>query len=236
MRQRGEKFFKYKSLENIEYIIDMVKSNRIYVPKVSQLNDPLEGICNMNFGFAGCSYYVDTGTVHPHYDSVRNSYGVLSLTTRKDSIVMWTHYAGGFNGICVEFENMGSFITAEPVTYTEELLDSKKIGDSFDIIAYNSLRRKATEWSYEDEYRIIRKIDSAASKYINVKQGEIKRIYIGYMVENDTKVLLDRCCDTMGIETKVVFVNPYKYSIQAISLKQYMDNFKQYNGGVYRCG
>lgn len=127
------------------------------MPKVSQLNDPLEGICNMNFGFAGSSYYSGTGTVHPQYADVLNSYRVLALTTKKYSVVMWTHYAAQFKGICIEFEDRGSFTDSVPVIYTDDLLDSRTCGDSFDRVAYNSLRRKSSEWSYEDEYRIISK-------------------------------------------------------------------------------
>lgn len=233
----GGRLYKYKSVEKMDQIIDIVEKQRIYMPKVSQLNDPLEGVCNMNFGFAGCSYYHDTGTLHPHYSSVLNSYRVLALTIKKDSVVMWTHYAVQFDGICIEFEDRGSFTDAVPVTYTDYLLDSRICGDSFDRVAYNSLRRKSSEWSYEDEYRIISKtaVGGEDKEYLELLPGELKCVYIGYRVDNKLKLYLNQLCNDKKIETKVMFVNPYKYTPEALPLMQYLENFREYDGEMNRC-
>ncbi len=52
--------YKYKSVDNIqnlEHTLDIIKNNRLYLPNRNQLNDPLEGVTDMDFGFAGCRYY-----------------------------------------------------------------------------------------------------------------------------------------------------------------------------------
>lgn len=230
------RFYKYKSLEKIEYIIDMIENNRLYMPRTLELNDPLEGICKMNFGFAGCSYYHGTGTIHPCYCNTLNTYRVLALASRKDSVVMWAHYADEFKGICVEFENnAASLQEAKPVIYTDERIDSKVFEGSFDELAYNALQRKALEWSYEEEYRIIKKIDET-DEYINLLPNEIKCIYIGYMVPKTIKMFLADWCRYHNIETRIMFVNPYRYALEDVSLKDYLEKCNEYDGTMYKCG
>lgn len=102
--------------------------------------------------------------------------GILCLVAKPNDILMWSHYAEGHKGVCLEFQfKLGEFgdvpignrfapVCALPVCYAEEFPD-------FDFVEYSiSCKRneaarlqflktifltKAMAWKYEQEYRII---------------------------------------------------------------------------------
>ena len=101
---------------------------------------------------------------------------ILSLTTKQDNLLMWSHYGDSHKGICLEytsnqiekllFENKmtkDDFIFAK-VIYSEKrfsiadlsffkyFIDEKMINYLFRIEMYFT---KFEDWSYEDEYRFI---------------------------------------------------------------------------------
>lgn len=79
--------------------------------------------------------------------------GVLCLSEVPNNILMWSHYADGHKGFCLQFENTD--IRAQKVKYSE----------SYPVINYLltpeedqrelTLLTKTIHWSYEKEWRII---------------------------------------------------------------------------------
>jgi hypothetical protein len=81
--------------------------------------------------------------------------GVLSLTSKPDSVLMWSHYANSHKGFCLEFDTSAEpFASARKVQYRETR-------HSFDVdarpeeTATNFLLAKHKDWEYEDEWRLI---------------------------------------------------------------------------------
>ncbi len=93
---------------------------------------------------------------------------IYCLTSRADSVLMWSHYAEQHKGVCLEYD-----ATQEPIRRAYEVLykeslpalgpdmltDAKAMVDGV-------LLNKAAAWSYEEEYRILardRSVDPAFS-------------------------------------------------------------------------
>ncbi len=81
--------------------------------------------------------------------------GVLSLTSKHDSVLMWSHYANSHKGFCLEFDTSAKpFASARKVQYRETRY-------AFDVdarpeeTATNFLLTKHKDWVYEDEWRLI---------------------------------------------------------------------------------
>lgn len=213
-------FFKYKSVENddkTEYVLDIIKNNRMYLSSRKDLNDPLEGICDISFGFAGSNYYAGTPFLHPHYEEVVSKIRVLSLTKKMNSIVMWSHYGSMFNGICIELDDSKTLYNARKVVYSDKIVEAEKFS-SMQEIAEEAFLHKAKEWTYEEEYRIISK-----NEFIKLLPGEIKCVHIGYAVPEDKVDLLRKECISQGVETRFVFVNPYEYKAESKTFDEYTD-------------
>lgn len=83
---------------------------------------------------------------------------VFCMTERKDSILMWSHYAGYHTGFCLEFQTDNPlFSRARPIIYSEDL-------PCQDFIEFMSpgpnrmppwyLVTKLKDWEYEKEWRL----------------------------------------------------------------------------------
>jgi hypothetical protein len=84
---------------------------------------------------------------------------VFCMTQRKDSIVMWSHYAEYHTGFCLEFRTDNSlFSQARPIIYSDDL-------PCQDFIEFMSPRpnrmvpwylvTKRKDWEYEKEWRLV---------------------------------------------------------------------------------
>lgn len=86
-----------------------------------------------------------------------NSAGVLSLTSRYDHVLMWSHYASSHSGICLRFKiREASWIkSAQKVIYSADRPIMNVIRDEAKDMQRKAILTKADFWSYEDEWRII---------------------------------------------------------------------------------
>ena len=91
------------------------------------------------------------------------SQGVLSLSARWDSSLMWSHYADNHKGICIEFDatalshpNLGAVDYLAPRRIrASDLFDWKKrlSGDAGQRVRNTYFFSKANPWRYEKEWR-----------------------------------------------------------------------------------
>jgi hypothetical protein len=87
-----------------------------------------------------------------------NSAGVLSLSTKHNNILMWSHYADSHRGVCFRFKASSTtpfFGRAQPVIYQSARPVLNPIRDNSDTQVDAALLTKAELWSYEDEWRIV---------------------------------------------------------------------------------
>lgn len=99
--------------------------------------------------------------------------GVLCLSTRYDSPLMWSHYADQHRGICVEFDvsKLPPGALRKVVYGTSREVAASSIRnwlreDSLQAreeIERACLLTKSTEWNYEEEYRLLGPIGSQTS-------------------------------------------------------------------------
>ena len=95
--------------------------------------------------------------------------GIISLTEKKDSILMWSHYADAHKGIVVEFNALDPFFNNEleykllPVRYGESRLNT--CGKYIDEPYFH----KSTEWQYEKEHRLLLDLYKADVNLIAIK-------------------------------------------------------------------
>lgn len=104
--------------------------------------------------------------------------GVLSLSARNDSILMWSHYADHHKGLCLGYKNNLGFerTRIHRVRYSEDrnndhiaqylLSLGESPNESLQRIFQEALLTKYKDWFYEEEWRIIGDIgvlDYAAS-------------------------------------------------------------------------
>ena len=88
--------------------------------------------------------------------------GVLSLTEKRDDILMWALYAAGHTGLCLEFKASSTtpfFGWAQPVVYSEAYPQVNILKNTSDESTSDERTQliliKSDHWAYESEWRII---------------------------------------------------------------------------------
>jgi hypothetical protein len=131
--------------------------------------------------------------------NVHKTFGILSLTTKMDNLLMWAHYGVCHRGFCVGldsellFDAVGG--TLGRVLYADEfplmpLFDA----DIKDTIKY--LNTKSTHWEYEDEYRLTKA--EASNKAFTIPKEAIKEVIIGCNMPADQQAAI---CDAVEKHT-----------------------------------
>lgn len=146
---KPEKLYKYRSLsgDSFKFTQSILMNNRIYFPTQIELNDSFEGLFRIEIPGLLPSAIIPVKT------------GILSLTSKRDDILMWSHYADSHKGICLEFDTSipdSPFALAQPVKYKAKF-DDMTFDADFDAaqVSESVSLTKSRHWKYEKEWRVI---------------------------------------------------------------------------------
>jgi hypothetical protein len=132
---------------------------------------------------------------------------ILSFTTKPDDVLMWSHYADSHRGICLQFDkelladvSPGKQLLDEEyglldVEYDDNMrllneFASEELATQF---IKSSMTRKAREWRYEDEWRLIagdHKDVSKAGIQITLVNNSLTGIVFGCDIPADHRELV----------------------------------------------
>jgi len=116
------------------------------------------------------------------------NFGILSLTSKKSNLLMWSHYSNSHRGFCVGFDKfklwdlIGGVLG--PVIYQTEF-PAVGLFDNNPNALTTLLMTKSPEWEYENEYRITKVF--AARKIYQFPNDAILEIILGYKMPDAEK-------------------------------------------------
>lgn len=144
-----------------------------------------------------------------------NNKGVLSLSTKNDNILMWSHYTYNHKGVCFGFEfTEPVFLNQKRVRYQTHYDDIWGWLHTDEEIIQRILYSKAIDWQYEDEYRIIR--DKVGVERFH--PSSLKEVIFGSMMEEKDKNEIISECEKYGLfpiyKEAVIDVETYKINIK----------------------
>jgi len=106
--------------------------------------------------------------------ATNNHLGILCLTTRNDNNLMWAHYAESHGGVCLEFDvskDLDTFCFPKAVDYDDSIRRYNYVRSWINrkgMDVTESIFHKTSDWSYEQEYRVVR-IDGAGIVSFNIE-------------------------------------------------------------------
>lgn len=185
------RLFKFRSIENFDFALDILRSHRLYCADWRALNDPMEGF------FA---YWTTPGS-EKHLNAAAEGLSVqkrgkriCSLSATFDSHLLWAHYASGFKGLAIEVEIPDDDPLVHKVDYRPDRFFSISPDDFKNTkLSDRVLTSKHEDWTYEQEVRIL-----TMNEWYPLSQP-IRRVIAGFRMPTIEFEKLRTICAAEGI-------------------------------------
>ncbi|WP_306350635.1 DUF2971 domain-containing protein [Flavobacterium sp. '19STA2R22 D10 B1'] len=162
------------------------------------------------------------------FPMIDNHYGVLCMSAKWNSILMWSHYGDYHKGFCIGFneEKMresGLFGKGGPVTYSENFPIINPL-DNEDrmIVSFYQTYYKSVEWSYEEEYRFTNLMfPEKPSNEMRIKvfaENCIEEINLGVNIEPSHKEEIIVEAKKRNIKIYQLIKIPFKFEFDRIEI------------------
>ncbi len=170
--------YKYRSLKNFKFFVDILINQRLYASPYFELNDPMEGY-----------YLYSKGSMSEEIlkkiKGEKEKIRICSLTRDCYNELMWSHYADGHHGMVIGVEIDNTRYKVKPVIYDGLMNVSNFNTFSQYRTAIEILSHKLSVWQYEREERVF----TNGKTFVNV---EIKKIIIGQRMSNSDKSIIKK--------------------------------------------
>jgi len=227
--------YKYRSLANLEHVLDIILNQRLHCSTYPELNDPFEGLFVTTTTITAADFLKNKIAIplfaklpikRKKVNEAKDLFGgaidkvkVCSLSSDLNDVRLWSYYADGHKGIVFEID-FSELETIYEVTCSEEL-PSSSWWDLFTILGtkpsvHEILSRKTKHWGFESEYRIIDETKHLEEgKFFGIK-NRIKAIYLGTRTSDKHRELLKKIVQgkipiwTTRVNNEKVIVEPDK--------------------------
>lgn len=168
--------YKYKRLDDLWQILDIIINQQMWCARWDTLNDPLEGRYEVFFEEPASNFI-------SRVNQSRDEWRICSLSEDLHNFLLWSHYGAGHRGVAIEIDIPENTPELEKICYIP-------FSPIFtDINQSNTDQRglftcKTQGWEYEKEYRILSKQD-----FFKLP-NPIKRIFLGPKVPVDRIIAL----------------------------------------------
>lgn len=216
-----DRLYKYYSLSGIE---STIKDNTLKWSLLSEVNDPFEAIpagwdktsikqCIPDYQVEDLAHIDALFDAEKVKELISQITSFVSFSECANKILMWAHYAEKFTGACLEFSTeiiQREIDCLERVTYAKPDEERKRCPLPYDDRGDNNpeyqkrvrefLAFKASEWAYEEEWRLIVppmakiiRCKREGDKYIlvsEIPQGAVTKLIFGYNMPTPTRLAL----------------------------------------------
>jgi len=143
--EMSEMLYKYRSLENFKYFVDIILNNRLHASLYKNLNDPMEGM-----------YYLLTKdyekTIVDKLREEKGKFKICSLSRKNNDELMWSHYADGQRGVAIGVKIDKTKYDIQRIKYHG--FPNIHSDDLTNQTAQEILCNKLEAWNYEQEERV----------------------------------------------------------------------------------
>jgi hypothetical protein len=152
---------------------------------------------------------------------IKNNFGICSLTSQNDNLLMWSHYANSHTGFCIGLDSEKIFLSVLGI------LKKMHYSDVFPIIPMfgsgpldmiELLMTKSTHWQYEEEFRLIR--TDSTNKTFNFDNTAIKEIILGCKIDSKDKeeIVSIAKSKNVGIKTYDSLIDQNEFKLNLVEI------------------
>lgn len=233
------KLYRYRSNLNWGYSEPIIEKNEVYLCCLDKQNDPFEFAFKDDFDEIvrqvpelrqGTditwlnSALIAQDAWNKNRDelySYKSKMSIACFCEEKDNILLWAHYANCNKGFCIEYSALDLLQKFQcfllPVVYQDSFPVLPNINEiealSSYRVAFERVSTKSKIWSYEKEWRVIRKLEITDNHYVDFPKPTA--IYLG---TNASKILENRLlelCVAKKISLYKMKPDEYSYSLNS---------------------
>jgi hypothetical protein len=162
----NEVLYKYRSLDNWKFVLDILVNSRLHAAPFQSLNDPMEGRY----------FYFGAAVTQGFRKAIHNSKqrrNICSLSRARTNTLLWSYYAGGHTGVAVGVQRpqIGGKhdVEVRDVRYDSGVhIGQDAVRRNPDAVALDILTQKQLPWQHENEVRVF-----APTTFVPVKLMEL---------------------------------------------------------------
>lgn len=140
-------YYKYRSLKDFKFFVDIIVNNRLYAATYTELNDPMEGRYTSSAG-------VIERRIKDDIKAKKQTTRICSLSADCSDGLLWAHYADGHKGVVLGITIDKEFIPKK-VKYNGLAAIEIPCPDNFKESLEIIFTHKEQAWAYEQEFRVL---------------------------------------------------------------------------------
>jgi hypothetical protein len=131
--------------------------------------------------------------------------GILCLSMKRDDILMWSHYADGHTGFCLEFakEGLKSWNFCAPIRYRKSYPTFKEFANYPRELHRLFLLRKSEHWKHEKEWRVIANCEIPRNRYQRFPDHLLTGVILGCLMPEKNIDMVRRWAKSRKIPPKL---------------------------------
>lgn len=217
----GYSLYRYRSFN--ENNLQAVENENMWMSHPKDFNDPFEFSFELEHDHAIYDICKDITGLVPLIEKTRSSkieelrqrtlqkFTLCCFMEDNKSELMWSHYADGHQGFCIEYDFSESefYNFVHPVCYRNSVYTMKNSDNPARF--FPVMITKSVVWSYENEWRII----FSSHKHGLQKAPRIRAIYLGVKSSAEDCQKMAEICKKKTIDLYQMHIKPCTYEIFA---------------------
>jgi len=213
---------RYRSLVRNAHAIDeeieSVLENYIYCADFSRMNDPMEGFYRPSKLLKGSADY---RAILRDITNSKSDVGIACFSETDENVLMWTHYAGNYTGICISYsgsellKGLSDSASLVRLAYVDEPpMIFPSHAQNADNAAVRILSQKKYNWAYEREWRIL----ATVGKVSLGRAKAVKRISFGSRIDPVHRDKILNAIRGTNIEAYSMEIDGYDHTWESIAV------------------
>lgn len=197
--------YKYRTYDQARQIIS---NPALFFPSYENLNDPFECFAEIECSASKAEWYQyillqgipqedavywsemiskdksrQQEVISEAIEAIKKQIGILSLSINPLETLLWSHYAQGHMGVCIEFDllkDIETFNFPIEVIYDNDVIKFNYIRTQIresGVTNTTPLYHKTKDWEYEAEYRVLKL--GQANKLVKINPHAISSVIFG---------------------------------------------------------
>jgi len=214
------RLYRYRSLARdpraLTQELESISAKYLFCSPFSRMNDPMEGFFRPSQVLQRSQFRSSLNEI----TNAKSNIGIACFTETFEDVLMWAHYAGNYNGICISYYARAlvlglpadskvvrlTYVDEPPLVYPSHVRNMSKA-------AVHILSQKKYAWAYEREWRVLAHVGEVPIE----SEQPVRAIYLGSRISQDHRKTILQRIKRLAIKAYAMKVDGYAHTWEPIN-------------------